>query len=79
MWYEVPENAALAAAAAWLSLSPQERGTFTAIYASGRALRGQVNEAVQTGLKANGELGRQSVCDRYAFADQHDPRGTALR
>jgi hypothetical protein len=29
----------------------------TAIYASGRALRGEVNEAVQTGLKANGELG----------------------
>ncbi len=53
---EVPENASLAAAAAWLSLSPQERGT-TAIYASGRALRGQVNEAVQTGLKANRELG----------------------
>ena len=56
---EVPENAALAAAAAWLSLSPQERG-FTAIYASGRALRGQVNEAVQTGLKANGELGNRA-------------------
>lgn len=53
---EVPENAALAAAAAWLSLTPQERGR-TAIYASGRALRGQVNEAVQTGLKVNGELG----------------------
>jgi conjugative relaxase-like TrwC/TraI family protein len=56
---EVPENAALAAAAAWLSLSPQERSS-TAIYASGRALRGQVNEVVQKGLKANGELGSRA-------------------
>lgn len=53
---EIPEGAALAAAAAWLSLSPRDRER-TAIYASGRSLRGQVNEAVQTGLKANGELG----------------------
>jgi ATP-dependent exoDNAse (exonuclease V) alpha subunit len=48
------------AAAAWLSLSPAEREV-TSIYASGRALRGQVNEAVQTGLKANGELGPGSL------------------
>ncbi len=53
---EVRENAALAASAAWLALAPSERER-TAIYASGRALRGQVNEAVQTGLKANDELG----------------------
>jgi conjugative relaxase-like TrwC/TraI family protein len=50
------ENVAVDAAAAWLSLAPKEREV-TAIYASGRALRGEVNEAVQTGLKANGELG----------------------
>lgn len=50
------EDAAVDAAAAWLSLAPAEREV-TAIYASGRALRGEVNEAVQTGLKANGELG----------------------
>ncbi len=49
-------TAAVDAAAAWLSLSPAER-EMTAIYASGRNLRGQVNEAVQIGLKANGELG----------------------
>lgn len=49
-------TAAVDAAAAWLSLLPAEREV-TAIYASGRNLRGQVNEAVQTGLKANGELG----------------------
>jgi len=53
---EVPEGAAVEAAAAWLSLSPEERER-TSIYASGRALRSQVNEAVQTGLRANGELG----------------------
>ena len=49
-------DVAIQAAAAWLSLAPTERET-TSIYASGRSLRGAVNEAVQTGLKANGELG----------------------
>lgn len=53
---EVAQGAAVEAAAAWLSLSPQERER-TSIYASGRALRSQVNDAVQSGLRANGELG----------------------
>lgn len=53
-------TATVDAAAAWLSLSPAEREV-TAIYASGRNLRGQVNEAVQIGLKANGELGPGSL------------------
>lgn len=53
-------TAAIDAATAWLSLSPAEREV-TAIYASGRNLRGQVNDAVQTGLKANGELGPGSL------------------
>jgi conjugative relaxase-like TrwC/TraI family protein len=57
---EVGEGAAVGAAAAWLSLSPAEREN-TAIYASGRVLRGEVNAAVQIGLKANGELGRPSL------------------
>lgn len=57
---EAGNGAAVEAAAAWLSLSPAERET-TSIYASGRALRGEVNEAVQTGLKANGELGLGSM------------------
>jgi conjugative relaxase-like TrwC/TraI family protein len=58
---EVPDGgAAVAAAAAWLSLSPAER-EWTAIYASGRNLRSAVNEGVQTGLKANGELGPGSL------------------
>ncbi|MBS0502491.1 MAG: conjugative relaxase [Proteobacteria bacterium] len=52
----VAEGAAVQAAAAWLSLSPEERER-TSIYASGRALRSQVNDAVQAGLRANGELG----------------------
>lgn len=53
-------TAAVDTAAAWLSLSPAER-EMTAIYASGRNLRGQVNEAVQIGLRANGELGAGSL------------------
>ncbi len=53
---EVAQGAAVEAAAAWLSLSPEERER-TSIYASGRALRSQVNDAVQSGLRANGELG----------------------
>lgn len=57
---EVGEGAAIEAAAAWLSLSPADRER-TAIYASGRSLRSQVNEAVQTGLKANGEIGEPSL------------------
>jgi conjugative relaxase-like TrwC/TraI family protein len=57
---EAPGTAAIEAAAAWLSLSPEEREK-TSIYASGRALRAQVNEAVQTGLRANGELDSASL------------------
>lgn len=57
---EAPGTAAIEAAAAWLSLSPEEREK-TSIYASGRTLRAQVNDAVQTGLRANGELGSASL------------------
>lgn len=57
---EIGQDAAIAAAAAWLGLSSDERER-TSIYASGRALRGEVNEAVQTGLKSNGELGDRSM------------------
>lgn len=53
---QTTERPALLAAETWLALSPDERAQ-TAIYASGRRLRGEVNEAVQAGLKANGELG----------------------
>jgi len=57
---EVGEGAALEAAVAWLALAPDDRER-TAIYASGRKLRSEVNEAVQTGLKANGELGQPGL------------------
>ena len=53
---EAPGKGAETAAIAWLSLSPAERG-ITAIYASGRRLRDDINVAIQTGLLANGELG----------------------
>lgn len=52
-------DSALTAAEQWLQLAPLERER-TAIYASSRALRTAVNEAVQRGLKANGELGKTS-------------------
>ncbi|WP_422342840.1 MobF family relaxase [Parasphingorhabdus sp.] len=57
---ETSEGSALVAAERWLALPPAERQA-TAIYASGRALRTAVNEAVQTGLKANGELGKRRL------------------
>jgi conjugative relaxase-like TrwC/TraI family protein len=53
---EAKGDGAIVAAETWLSLSPEERDK-TAIYASGRANRSAVNEAVQAGLLANGELG----------------------
>jgi conjugative relaxase-like TrwC/TraI family protein len=56
---EARGDSAIVAAEKWLSLSPAERDR-TSIYASGRALRSAVNEAVQRGLKANGELGLRS-------------------
>jgi len=57
---EARGDSAIVAAEKWLSLSPADRDR-TSIYASGRALRSAVNEAVQGGLKANGELGPRSA------------------
>jgi len=54
---ETAGDSALTAAEQWLGLAPHERER-TAIYASGRSLRTAVNDAVQRGLKANGELGK---------------------
>lgn len=53
---EVQENSAIVAAERWLSLPPAERER-TSIFAAGRSLRSEINEAVQTGLAANGEIG----------------------
>ena len=50
----------MTAAEQWLQLAPLERER-TAIYASGRKLRSEVNAAVQAGLKANGEIGAPSL------------------
>src|SRR3546814_13362778 len=57
---ETSGDSAWTAAEQWLQLAPLERER-TAIYASGRALRTAVNEAVQRELKANGELGKTSL------------------
>lgn len=57
---EAPGRGADEAADRWLALTPQERDR-TAIYASGRRLRTEVNRAVQTGLLARGEIGPGSI------------------
>lgn len=57
---ETAGDGAIVAAETWLALPPQERER-TAIYASGRALRSAANQAVQTGLVANGELGPSAL------------------
>lgn len=57
---EASGDSAVIAAEQWLQLAPLERER-TAIYASGRVLRTAVNDAVQRGLKANGELGKASL------------------
>ncbi len=53
---EAPDGVAEEAAARWLAMPADERQR-TAIYASGRRLRAEVNRQVQDGLLARGELG----------------------
>ena len=64
---EVQEDSAIVAAERWLSLPSAERER-TSIFATGRRLRSEINEAVQTGLADNGEIGpartRLSVLSR---------------
>jgi conjugative relaxase-like TrwC/TraI family protein len=57
---EAPGRGAEEAADRWLSLAPEERSR-TAIYASGRRLRGMVNQAVQSGLLARRQIGPASI------------------
>lgn len=57
---EAPGRGAEEAAEQWLSLGPDERAR-TAIYASGRRLRGDINRSVQEGLLARGEIGPASL------------------
>ncbi len=67
---EAGGDGAIVAAERWLSLPPSER-ELTAIYASGRRIRSAVNEAVQRGLQANGEIGPEKIAlevlDRVNF------------
>ena len=57
---EAPGRGAEEAADRWLALGPGERSR-TAIYASGRRLRGDINRTVQEGLLARGEIGPTSL------------------
>ena len=67
---EAGGDGAIVAAERWLSLPPSER-ELTAIDASGRRIRSAVNEAVQRGLQANGEIGPEKIAlevlDRVNF------------
>ncbi len=56
---EAPGRGAEEAAERWLALGAEERAG-TAIYASGRRLRGDINRSVQEGLLARGEIGPAS-------------------
>lgn len=53
---EAQGEGAIVAAEQWLSLGKADREN-TSIYASGRKIRSAVNDAVQRGLLANGEIG----------------------
>lgn len=70
---EAPGRGAQEAAQRWLALGVDERSR-TAIYASGRRLRGEANQAVQAGLLARGELGpgklELEVLDRVSTTDE---------
>lgn len=70
---EAPGRGAQEAAERWLALSPEERDR-TAIYASGRRLRGEANAAVQAGLLKQWELGPGrldlEVLDRVSMTDE---------
>ncbi|TVV72753.1 MobF family relaxase [Sphingomonas solaris] len=70
---EAPGRGSAEAADRWLALAPDERSR-TAIYASGRRLRGEVNKAVQAGLIARGEIGPGSieltVLERVSLTDE---------
>lgn len=70
---EAPGHAAATAAEQWLALPVEERSA-TAIYASGRRLRGEVNAAVQAGLLRRGEIGPEKLSlftlDRLSLTDE---------
>ena len=57
---EAKGDGAIVAAEQWLSLKSEDRER-TSIYASGRRIRSAVNDAVQTGLLASGQIGPEKV------------------
>ena len=57
---EAKGDGAIVAAEQWLSLMPEDRER-TSIYASGRRIRSAVNDAVQTGLLASGQIGPEKA------------------
>lgn len=70
---EAPGRGAEVAAERWLALDRVERAN-TAIYASGRRLRAEVNAAVQAGMLKRGELGpgtiQLQVLERVSLTDE---------
>jgi conjugative relaxase-like TrwC/TraI family protein len=70
---EAPGRGSEEAAERWLGLGAEERSR-TAIYASGRRLRREVNGAVQAGLLKRGEIGPASIAltvlDRVSLTDE---------
>jgi conjugative relaxase-like TrwC/TraI family protein len=70
---ETDMGAAVAGAEQWLSLSKADRDR-TAIFASGRRLRDEVNLEVQKGLLADGSLGKNNITlnalDRINLTDE---------
>ena len=70
---EAPARGAAEAAERWLALAPEMRAR-TAIYAAGRRLRTDVNQVVQQGRLARGELGSErlslAVLDQVSVTDE---------
>ena len=70
---EAPARGVAEAAERWLALAPEMRAQ-TAIYAAGRRLRTDVNQAVQQGRLARGELGAErlslAVLDRVSVTSE---------
>ncbi|NNM78041.1 conjugative relaxase [Sphingomonas sp. ID1715] len=70
---EAPGRGAREAAERWLALGGEDRAA-TAIYASGRRLRSEINVAIQEGRHARGELGPGrldlEVLDRISTTDE---------
>ena len=74
---ETDTGAATTGAEQWLALSKEERD-HTAIFASGRRLRDEVNLAVQDGLRNDGSVSKDGHRSECAGPDQSDRRAIAI-